>query len=57
MLYINNPQAVEAILDGRRRSDGQHKSYEEFSPSDEAIETSSERQILLPRLSALLTTT
>lgn len=57
MLYINNPQAAEAILEGRRRNDGQRKSSEELSLPREAIESSPERQVLLPRLSALSTTT
>jgi hypothetical protein len=57
MLYINNPQAAEAILEGRRHSDGQRRSSEELAMPDRACEPPSERQVLLPRLSALLTTT
>ena len=55
MLYINNPQAANAILEGRRHIDGQRKSSEKLAMPDRASEASPERQVLLPRLFAQLT--
>ena len=57
MLYTNNPQAARAILEGRRHIDGQCKSAEELGMPDKGSEPSPERQVLLSRLFALLTTT
>lgn len=58
MLYINNHQALEAILDGRRRGDGQRAASE--MDIDDTNQTSPKvhtRQVRLPRLSAVLRTT
>lgn len=57
MLYINNPQAAKAILEGRRHDDGQFMASDpDLSPADEAAQPTPERQVLLPRLSALFST-
>ena len=55
MLYINNPQAARAILEGRRHIDGQRNSSEKLAMPDGPSEASPDRQVLLPRLFALLT--
>jgi hypothetical protein len=57
MLYINNHQALEAILDGRRHDDGQHIASD--ADPDEAGRRSPAghiRQIRLHRLFAVLPT-
>ncbi len=57
MLFINNPQAAKAILEGRRYDHGQRiASVTDLTVPDEAIEPSRESQVLLPRLSAPLPT-
>jgi len=55
MLFINNPQATKAIIEGRRYDDGlrtthptSHVRFEDTS------QPSPETQVLAPRLSALL---
>jgi len=54
MLFINNPQAAKAILEGRR--DDGRCTIRETSPSrvDEAVQPSAVRHVHLPRLLTLL---
>ena len=57
MLFINNPQAAKAIIEGRRYDDGQRNaSVTDTTVPDETIDPAKESQLLLPLLSALFPT-
>lgn len=57
MLFINNPQAAKAIIEGRRYDDGLRTTQPTNPvPSEDTGRPSPKRQVLAPRLSSLLST-